>query len=93
MNLPTVKTFPYVDLGEITPVNWLPHFYARISEDAPFSWGDNNLTLVTAERFKNHVEDVLDKNHATDEELWEYNEFMKLLDILGSQSILINLES
>lgn len=30
-------------------------FYASLSDDAPFSWGDNNRTLVTAQRIMNHM--------------------------------------
>lgn len=30
-------------------------FYESLSDDAPFSWGDNNRTLVTAQRIMNHM--------------------------------------
>ena len=30
-------------------------FYESLSNDAPFSWGDNNRTLVTAQRVMNHM--------------------------------------
>lgn len=30
-------------------------FYESLSANAPFSWGDNNHTLVTAQRIMNHM--------------------------------------
>lgn len=35
-------------------------FWCLISDNAPFSWGDNNRTLVTASSLANHCQDRLD---------------------------------
>jgi len=87
-----INTCDYVDASDIVPKNWKPHFFAKLSEDAPFSWGDNNLTMVTAQRFKDHVENVLDKDDAVGDEVIEYEKFMELLDALEEQGLYINLE-
>ena len=35
-------------------------FWALISENAPFSWGDNNRSMVTASSLANHIQDRQD---------------------------------
>lgn len=54
------QTAKFVSLSEIVPKDWDSWFYTAISEDAPFSWGDNNRTLVDATSFGHHAERILD---------------------------------
>lgn len=61
----TVNYFKAVDF---VPKNWIGWFWERFSNNAPFSWGDNNITLITVERFLQHAEDIL-------EDCWEDQDF------------------
>lgn len=54
-----VQTCEFVPVSSLVPDSWGGWFYATISSDAPFSWGDNNRTMVTAERFWNHCHERL----------------------------------
>ena len=59
----------------IVPGEW-DTFWSVISESAPFSWGDNNRTLVTLQDFLDHAEKCLtcdpDYKHEEIEEWVEY---------------------
>ena len=54
------QTVEFVEMTSIVPEHWTFWFYAVISEDAPFSWGDNNRSMVTADDFARHCEERLD---------------------------------
>jgi len=53
------KTLKFIPASQIIPVtaNWFWHIF---STDAPFSWGDNDLTLIKASRFAEHFENRMD---------------------------------
>lgn len=51
-----IRTCKYIPLTDIVPLSWNSFFYAELAQDAPFSWGDNNKTLVTATRIADHVD-------------------------------------
>ena len=51
-----VYTIKFIPLSNLVPNKWISWFYDMISQDAPFSWGDNNRTLVTASRLADHAE-------------------------------------
>jgi hypothetical protein len=63
----SVEVARFIPVTEIVPKEWECWFYQAISEDAPFSWGDNNRTLVTLERFIDHCENSL--SYLDDDEL------------------------
>jgi len=74
------QTVGFVEVTSLVPKDWTTWFYAVISEDAPFSWGDNNRTLVTAERFYNHCANRLeDIDEITQEEIESFLETIKEL--------------
>jgi hypothetical protein len=50
----------YVCGTDIVPRRWDKWFWAQVSDNAPFSWGDNNHSLVTASDFARHCEERLD---------------------------------
>ena len=58
-----ISQVSFVEVSDLVPENWRDWFYETISENAPFSWGDNNRTLITAERFLDHAERVLDDDN------------------------------
>lgn len=96
----TIETTKFVELSTIVPDVWKDWFFNDISENAPFSWGDNNRTLVSAERFKDHAEDVLDMVESEYEEgivlndIKEYRQaFLDTLSYLEANQIYIDLEN
>lgn len=52
-------TCEFIEGTSIVPDGWEHWFWVAISESAPFSWGDNNRSLVTACDFKMHCENAL----------------------------------
>lgn len=56
----TIRECTFVEVSDLVPKQWTHWFWSLISEDAPFSWGDNNRTLVTASRFHDHCMNRLD---------------------------------
>ncbi len=47
MNIQTCK---YIEVTEVVPKDWL-WFFGMIAENCPFSWGDNNRTMIHRDRF------------------------------------------
>ena len=75
------RTCEFVPATELVPREWDPWFWAKISDSAPFSWGDNNRTMVCANDFKRHCEDrLLD---ASDDEGVPQDEIDRFLATLG----------
>ena len=46
-------------VSALFPEEWHDWIFDALSSDAPFSWGDTEHTLVTADRFKDWLEEVL----------------------------------
>lgn len=59
-----LQVVSFVDVHDLVPDGWSGSFWGAVSENAPFSWGDNNLSLVTASAFKDHVLRTLDPAEA-----------------------------
>ena len=55
-----VQTCEFVSATDLVPRRWNNWFWAQISDNAPFSWGDNNRSMVTASDFARHCEERLD---------------------------------
>ena len=53
-----MEAVEFIPLSSLVPAPWDEWFYNAISENAPFSWGDNNRTLVTADRLARHCDRV-----------------------------------
>lgn len=56
--IPT-HTAEFVSVTDLVPQAWTGWFWDLISESAPFTWGTNNRTLVTALDFANHCAERL----------------------------------
>lgn len=54
----TANTCKFVELSNLVPSSCTPEFYVRISENAPFSWGDNNRTLIAPGDLAEYIEEV-----------------------------------
>lgn len=55
-----IDTFKSVGVTQLIPDEWESFIWTGLSDGAPFSWGDNNHTLVDAMSFKIHLDNVLD---------------------------------
>lgn len=55
-----VQTCQFVSVTDLVPKSWKGWFWDAISENAPFSWGDNNRSMVTASFFADHCEERLE---------------------------------
>lgn len=55
-----MQTCEFVCASDIVPRSWVHWFWGQVSEGAPFSFGDNNRTLITASRFAQHCRQALD---------------------------------
>ena len=51
-------TVELIELSSLLPSGWNTWFYEMLSEGAPFTWGDNNRSLITAERLRNACDDL-----------------------------------
>ena len=50
----------FVSASSLVPRSWRGWFWELVSDNAPFSWGDNNRSMVTANDFAQHCEERLD---------------------------------
>ena len=85
---PQIQTVSYYSLTDIVPLGW-EGLYSALSSDAPFSWGDNDHTLVTSERFLGHLKDVVELHGYRDDA--EIKQMIEEIEALGD--VYIDLES
>jgi hypothetical protein len=57
-----MKTYSvnYVDATDIIPKDWNHWFWAALSESSTVTFGDNDHSLINAERFLFELENILD---------------------------------
>jgi hypothetical protein len=55
-----INTLKAVAVSQIIPVDWKDWIWTELSDGAPFSWGDNNHSLVDAIGFGDHLDGVLE---------------------------------
>ena len=60
-----VQTCEFISVTDVVPRGWRNWFWETVAEDAPFSWGDNNRSLVTASAFADHCQARLDDSPRT----------------------------
>jgi len=84
----TFNDTEFVEATDLVPKKMRSWFWDRFSENASFSFGDNNRTLITAERFADHAKDVMEMavedGCATQEEA---DKFLAVLEALGQTYI------
>ena len=90
---PQIYSCKYVCVTVIVPKQWSDWFYDMISQDPPFSWGNNNRTMVDALSFAHHVQDRLDFQDEIKISQKTLKSFYKTLDDLEKQLIYIDLEN
>jgi hypothetical protein len=57
--LAKVKTIQIVEIGTILPKWWDGLVWEMFADKAPFTWGDNNRSLISVERFVAHLRNSL----------------------------------
>ena len=50
-----IETCEFVPATKLVPRSWDSWFWEAFSENAPFTWGDNNRSLVDFESFIEHA--------------------------------------
>lgn len=76
----SIQTCKFIPATDIVPRHWDKWFWEAISNNAPFSWGDNNHSLVTANDFANHCQEHLDDSP-------KVQRFLKKLRKLGEMYV------
>ena len=90
-----IDTLKSVGVTQIIPEDWGYWIWTDLSDGAPFSWGDNNHSLVDAMSFKDHLDCIL--KYKDDDELEETIKehrpaIMDTLNYLEANDIFIDLE-
>jgi hypothetical protein len=67
-----IEICQYIPATSIVPRKWDKWFWETISNNAPFSWGDNNRSLVTAECLVDHFESCDLPSNIKDKEIIEF---------------------
>lgn len=83
-----IRICQFIEASDIVPKEWAEWFWEQFSEGAPFSWGDNNRTLIVAEDFARYAEELEfpgEYNDATVRR--EYNNWIKELYALNQMYI------
>lgn len=88
-NPPTpLQSCAFMPFSELLPERWESWFFEYFSESAPFSWGDNNRTLITADRVHEWCKHALrDAAQDTGEDQANLDEFMDELKALRTTYI------
>jgi len=55
-----INTVNYVDATDIIPKDWNHWFWASLSESSTVTFGDNDHSLINAERFLFELENIID---------------------------------
>lgn len=84
-----------VGVTQIIPEDWGSWIWTDLSDGAPFSWGDNNHSLVDAVSFGDHLHSILE--YKDDDELEETIKkhrpaIIDTLNYLEANKIYIDLE-
>jgi hypothetical protein len=88
-----IQSCKFICVTDIVPKEWTSWFYTAISEGAPFSWGDNNRTMVDAMSFAQHVQQVIDIHDEEEINKKDLIEFYNTLGILEKKQVYIDLEN
>ena len=89
-----IDTLQSVGVTQVIPEQWEHFIWTALSDDAPFSWGDNNHRLVDAHSFLDHLDSVLDYHQDDYEDvIKEYRQAVfDTINYLEANKIYIDLE-
>ena len=81
----------------LVPDEWATEFWELFGDGAPFSWGDNNVSLITLRRLVDHANKAVDVHvDILLKHRQHYDEWMSLLEEmcnLGLDGLYVDLES
>ena len=86
----------FVPSSELVPDEWSSEFWGLFNEGAPFTWGDNNVTLITLQRFVDHAAAAIEKTDMPAKYQKAYDEWMSRLEDMCTEKLAhlyIDLES
>jgi len=66
---PKLQTCCFIPATNLVPKEIAPQFWEAFSQNPPFSWGDNNRTLISASDFLDYVYQIEDNFELTEDEL------------------------
>lgn len=97
MKTPAPREVDVVDLTDLVPAEWDWFWDMLVTSNPDFSFGDNNLTLITGERFALFIDDAFEW-FSSDESVEtcteeEWKAFGDMLWDLSKQNIYINVEA
>ena len=78
--LDEVEDITFLPATTVIPRDWDDFFWAVIAENAPFSWGDNEHTLIRTYRLADHIDYVFYDEHLISS--GEKKNLLKLLEDL-----------
>jgi hypothetical protein len=81
-----VESCEYVPASELVPEDWVGWFWSIIADNAPFSWGDNNRTLIDMTTFYNHVDDRLEESDFAPTQWKEIERWKKWLTEIADEA-------
>jgi hypothetical protein len=90
-----INTLKSVGVTQIIPEDWGNWIWGDLSDGAPFSWGDNNHSLVDAMSFGDHLDCILEykDDDELEETIKEYRPAITdTLNYLQANNIYIDLE-
>jgi hypothetical protein len=83
------NTVTFVHATDLIPDSWNHWFWAQLSESSSITFGDNDYSLINAERFKNEFESIIDFEDELDED--EIQLVRKKIAGLNAQDVYISL--
>lgn len=83
----------FIPITELVPKDWRGWFFEALSANAPFSWGDNNRSLITAAKLLDHAEDAVEDIAVGEGKVCQgdWDDFKTMLEGLGE--IYVDLEN
>lgn len=91
-----IETCKFVPASQVVPKAWQNWFWELFSEDAPFTWGDNNRSMITPEQFADHAKECLefvDDEHIDGYDPQDVNDWLAEIEKLGKKNVLIDMEN
>lgn len=83
------QTVTFVNATDLIPESWNSWFWASLSESSTITFGDNDFSLISAERFKIELDGVLDFEDEVDKD--EVESLHKTLIALQAEDVYVSL--
>lgn len=90
---PTRRQLEYVYGDEIIPKDWTSWFWGALSESSTVTFGDNDHSMISAERFLSEIQDIFDSDHELSESIptETKEQVFQILNELESAQFLISI--